>query len=187
MLETKEKILKAAKMLFSEKGYNETSTKEIAREANVNEVTIFRLFDTKSSLLQEIIANFAFEGNIINKIKDEIKGDIYKDLYIFAHVYYKFLENNIQLYKIQIKEIAEEGETFTNSIRYVAFMREYLQKKKDEGEFRGHPHMVASSMVTLIFGLFSFDVYNPDIYNEEVHHDSIMKTFVDHVIKLYCN
>ena len=186
MLETKEKILKAAKRLFSEKGYNETSTKLIAREAKVNEVTIFRLFETKSKLLQEIITNFAFEGNIIDKIKQEITGELVKDLYIFADVYYKFLENNIDVYKIQIKEIAEEGETFTNSINYVAFMRDYLQKKKDEDTFTGSPQMIASTMVTLIFGVFSFDVYNPDIYTEEVHHDSVIKEFVDHVVALYC-
>ncbi|MFW5894566.1 MAG: TetR/AcrR family transcriptional regulator [Bacillota bacterium] len=186
MLQTKEKILKAAKYLFSEKGYNETSTKKIAREAGVNEVTIFRLFETKSKLLQEIVTNFAYEGNIIDKLQEEITGDLIKDLYVFARVYYKFLENNIDLYKIQIKEIAEEGETFTNSINYVAFMKAYLQTKKNEGEFKGDPQMVASSMVTLIFGLFSFDVYNPDIYNEEVNHQTIMETFVEHIIKLYC-
>lgn len=186
MLETKEKILKAAKLLFSENGYNETSTKKIARKAGVNEVTIFRLFETKSKLLQEIVTNFAFEGNIIEKLQEELTGNLIEDLYVFARVYYKFLENNIDLYKIQIKEIAEEGETFTNSINYVQFMKEYLQTKKDEGAFKGNPQMVASSLVTLIFGLFSFDVYNPDIYNEEVHHDSIMETFVGHIIKLYC-
>lgn len=186
MLNTKEKILKAAKLLFSEKGYNETSTKQIAKEAKVNEVTIFRLFDTKSRLLQAIITNFAYEGNIIVKIKEEITGDILEDLYIFADVYYKFLENNIDLYKIQIKEIAEEGETFTNSINYVEFMKDYLEKEKEKGTFTGDPHMIASSLVTLIFGLFSFDVYNPDIYNEDVHHESIMKTFVEHIIQVYC-
>jgi AcrR family transcriptional regulator len=186
MLKTKEKILKAAKLLFSERGYKETSTKLIAKEAGVNEVSIFRHFEVKSNLLQEIITNFAFEGNIIEKIKKEITGNLTKDLHIFAHVYYMFLQNNIDLYKIQIKEIAEEGETFTNSINYVAFMRDYLQTKKDEGKFTGHPQMVASSLVSLIFGLFSFDVYNPDIYTDEVHHDSVMKAFVEHIIKVDC-
>ncbi len=185
-LSAKEKIMKAAKVLFSEYGYGETSTKRIAQKAKVNEVTIFRLFGSKSKLLQEIITNFAYEGNIIDKIKAELTGDITQDLYIFAHVYYQFLENNISLYKIQIKEISEEGVTFSNSVAYVEYMKDYLETAKENRLFHGDPQMVASSMIALIFGLFSFDVYNQNIYTSTVHHESIINTYVDHIYKLYC-
>ena len=100
MKETEEKILKAATKLFSEYGFNGVSTKKIAEVAGVNEVTIFRHFTNKSNLLQAVIKHFAFEGNIIEKVKRDITGDVEKDLRIFAEDYYMFLKNNIKMYKI---------------------------------------------------------------------------------------
>lgn len=186
MKKTEENILKAATKLFSEDGYNGVSTKRIAKEAGVNEITIFRKFNTKSELLQAVIRDFAYEGNIIQKIKHDITGNLKEDLHIFAEVYYMFLKNNIKMYKIQIKEMSEDGEKFTNSIDYVNFMKAYLQKEVDKGTFKGDPQMIASGLVAMIIGVFTFKVYNPDIY-KEVSHKAIMKRFVDDIIRLYCN
>ncbi len=185
MKKTEEKILRAATKLFSEDGYNGVSTKRIAKEAGVNEITIFRKFNTKSDLLQAVIRDFAYEGNIIEKIKQDLTGNIKEDLYIFADVYYMFLKNNIKMYKIQIKEMSEDGEKFTNSIDYVNFMKTYLQKEVVKGTFKGDPQMLASGLVAMIIGIFTFKVYNPDIY-QDVSHKAIMKRFVDDIITLYC-
>ena len=48
--ETSEKIMKVSLKLFSEQGYYPTTTKQIAEEAGVNELTIFRHFGSKSNL-----------------------------------------------------------------------------------------------------------------------------------------
>ncbi|WP_423190047.1 TetR/AcrR family transcriptional regulator [Alkalibacterium sp. f15] len=44
-------ILEASLLLFAEKGYSNTSTKDIARSANVAEGTIFKHFGSKENLL----------------------------------------------------------------------------------------------------------------------------------------
>ena len=54
-LSRKEKIMKVALSLFAEKGYVDTSTKEIALEAGVSEALIFKHFGNKDSLLAYII------------------------------------------------------------------------------------------------------------------------------------
>lgn len=46
----KEKIVAAASQLFARQGYHGTSTREIARLADVSENTIFRHFDRKEDL-----------------------------------------------------------------------------------------------------------------------------------------
>jgi AcrR family transcriptional regulator len=46
----KEKIVTAASQLFARQGYHGTSTREIARLADVNENTIFRHFARKDDL-----------------------------------------------------------------------------------------------------------------------------------------
>ncbi|MFZ4862625.1 TetR/AcrR family transcriptional regulator [Sphingobacterium sp. Mn56C] len=54
-LSRKEKIMQAALSLFAEKGYGDTSTKEIAAEAGVSEALIFKHFGNKDALLSHLI------------------------------------------------------------------------------------------------------------------------------------
>jgi AcrR family transcriptional regulator len=48
-------ILHAAIKVFSQKGFNGATTKEIAQEAGVAEGTIFRYFSTKKDILHQIL------------------------------------------------------------------------------------------------------------------------------------
>ena len=59
MSTTRERLLKAALKVFSQKGYRGATTRAIAREAGVNEVTLFRHFGAKQHLFTEIIATFS--------------------------------------------------------------------------------------------------------------------------------
>ena len=52
---TRRKILNAALDLFSEKGFHASTTRNIAKNAGVNEVTLFRHFKTKAALFQATI------------------------------------------------------------------------------------------------------------------------------------
>jgi len=184
MLTTEKKILKAATKLFSEHGYKGVSTRSIAALAGVNEITIFRHFKSKSNLLQSVIRHFAFEGNIVEKISHDITGCIKDDIVIFAEVYYMFLENNIKMYKIQIKEIDEDGKKFTNSIEYTRFMEAYFIKKVEEGKFKGDPYLVSTSIVSMIMGIFTLKEYSPDIF-EGTDYRQLITRFVEDISSLY--
>lgn len=54
-LETKEKIMKAARLLFADRGYEGTSVREIAKAAEVNIASLNYYFSSKENLFQEII------------------------------------------------------------------------------------------------------------------------------------
>ena len=51
----KDKILNSAAQLFARQGYHGTSTREIARLADVSENTIFRQFDRKEDLFWTVL------------------------------------------------------------------------------------------------------------------------------------
>jgi AcrR family transcriptional regulator len=57
---TRDKILEAALKLFSQKGFLGATTREIAREAEVAEVTLFRHFPSKEALFEEVIRRYSF-------------------------------------------------------------------------------------------------------------------------------
>ncbi|MDY0295453.1 MAG: TetR/AcrR family transcriptional regulator [Acholeplasmataceae bacterium] len=185
MRATEKKILLAATKLFSESGYSGVSTRKIAEAAGVNELTLFRIFKSKSNLLQAVIRHFAFEGNIVDKIAHEITGDLKKDIQIFTDTYYMFLQNNIKMYLIQIREIDEEGLKFTNSIDYTDYMKDYFVKKLETGEFKGDPYLVATSIVSMIMGIFTMKVHAPSIYHN-ADHKELIDRFVQDIIRLYC-
>uniref|UniRef100_A0A831XG45 TetR/AcrR family transcriptional regulator n=1 Tax=Geobacter metallireducens TaxID=28232 RepID=A0A831XG45_GEOME len=56
---TRERILDTAIGLFSTKGYLGTTTREIARQAGVAEVTLFRHFSSKEKLLEAVISHYS--------------------------------------------------------------------------------------------------------------------------------
>ncbi|HEV8357107.1 MAG TPA: helix-turn-helix domain-containing protein [Gemmatimonadales bacterium] len=54
-MDLRNRILKAASRLYAETGFRGTTTRQIARRAGVNEVTLFRRFGSKTALLHEAI------------------------------------------------------------------------------------------------------------------------------------
>lgn len=52
---TRQQLLEAAARVYSESGFRGATTRRIAEEAGVNEVTLFRLFGSKAALIQEAV------------------------------------------------------------------------------------------------------------------------------------
>ncbi len=55
MNDTEQKILDAALRVFASEGYAGATTRRIAQEADVSEVTLFRKFQSKENLLRQVI------------------------------------------------------------------------------------------------------------------------------------
>ena len=54
-MESRDRILQAAARVYAECGFRGATTRRIAAEAGVNEVTLFRIFGSKSALLDELL------------------------------------------------------------------------------------------------------------------------------------
>lgn len=61
-MDTRNSILNAAALVFSQHGFRGSTTRRIADAASVNEVTIFRYFGSKEALLQEAIRHSSGSG-----------------------------------------------------------------------------------------------------------------------------
>lgn len=64
---TEKALLQSAKRLFAEKGYENTRTLEIAKDAGVNEALIARYFGGKEGLLDAILKDPRFEDGFMNE------------------------------------------------------------------------------------------------------------------------
>ena len=68
---SRQKLLAAAARIYGESGFRGATTRRIADEAGVNEVTLFRLFGSKSALIAEAIREHAPRGTPPHGLPDE--------------------------------------------------------------------------------------------------------------------
>gem|GEM_PF-611807 len=90
--ETKQRVLAAAHMLFSTKGFANTGTADIAREADVSEGSIFYHFGSKKALLAELGVR---HGRMLIEAMEQ--GDALEDLEpgIIIPRVFEFCRNNM--------------------------------------------------------------------------------------------
>lgn len=94
-LETKAKIMEVARVLFADHGYEGTSVREIAKEAEVNVASVNYYFSSKENLFLEIMkAGFLECSEEMKARLDKHNGDIEESMVDFFRY---FLENSHNL------------------------------------------------------------------------------------------
>lgn len=74
--DTRERILNAAREVFSKKGYAGSTTKEISSVAELAEVTLFRHFETKNNLFCETISKYIVKPMLnFNSSKTKVNSE----------------------------------------------------------------------------------------------------------------
>lgn len=104
MKNTHEKIIKAARELFSTKGYAATTTKDIASSAGISEVTLFRHFESKRNLFHEALHSTLEDNTLINFYENELTYDLDTDLKRLAHYLHILHKDNGPIIKMMIKD-----------------------------------------------------------------------------------
>lgn len=105
-----EKIFKAAVTIFYEKGYNGTTTREIAKTAGVAEGTIFRYFRTKKDILRSIVIYFIDKiasGLILKNVKTiflKSEGDLKTLLKEFIYDRISLVRRMLPVSKVALTE-----------------------------------------------------------------------------------
>lgn len=112
----KNNILEAALSLFLKHGFHKVSIAEIAKEADVSQVTIYNYFESKDNLIQKVIIYY------VNKIWNE----------------YEQLFNSDMPFPEKVKTIIFEKALVANQISeefFEHFMKEYIKEDNYIMEF----------------------------------------------------
>lgn len=161
---TKDRMLTAAIDLFAEKGYKAVTTKQIAKVASVNEVTLFRYFGSKQKLFEEALHKFNADVEVRKIFEKEIVWDLEKDLLFISKMYRDLMNKNKKIIRITIKdfiglkEIEQPGLTFPRELKEI--LAEYFLEMQKRGKvIEGDPEMLAVIFLNTYFGEFvSFEV-----------------------------
>lgn len=155
---TRQRLINAALELFATQGVAETTTRQIAELAQVNEVTLFRHFGNKQGLLLAVISESAVFKDLGESLRKQANqpGSVYQALRDYASDRLQALEQVPELVLSVVGEARQYpvenrlalGRGLTQANRYVA---EYLATVIEREQL--HTHLPAEKLASLLNSL----------------------------------
>lgn len=134
-IENRDKILEAAGRVYAECGFRGATTRRIAHEAGVNEVTLFRIFGSKAALISEALASGALADP--RPALPEDPEDPERELSSWAVAHLEHLRDVRSLIVKTLGEIDERPELAEcakhGPMASYQLIRDYLGRLKDRG------------------------------------------------------
>ncbi len=184
---TRGRLIEAATQVFAQAGLQGATTREIARVAGVNEVTLFRHFASKEYLLKAVIENvLALQIEAIAH-SEEWTQDLRVDLKHYAYLYSSMLEAQEDLIRTLIGEAKRHPEAARQIIQQAAQslkekLAAYLHSGQTKGTVRPDLDLIVSiDMFTgaLLAGMLRRSAaMNPLSYSREDYIENCVDIFV---------
>ena len=158
-VDTRDRILQATITLIKERGFKGATTRAIAQEAGVNEVTIFRHFHNKTGLVQAAFEKVTYVPSLSKAIREKVEWDLQKDLLMFSMMYQQVLNENRDLIMIGLKE----GNAFPELEQLIAdiprqlkeVLVHYFQTMREKGKLiETNVEAQAMALIWINFGYF---------------------------------
>jgi AcrR family transcriptional regulator len=182
---TRDKILDTALRLFSKEGYLGATTREIAREAGIAEVTLFRHFASKEALFEEVINRNSFLPALKGTLP-EIRDLSYEEaLTVIAR---RFIETLI-LKKDLIRIMNSEMQRYPDKIRKInqtiidgtfKTLAAYFGEMQKKGMLRRFdPQAAAQAFLGMMFSYFNVEEILLHKKYRSVDTNATIKRFID--------
>jgi AcrR family transcriptional regulator len=186
----REQIMGAALRVFSQKGFERTTNKDIAQEAGITPGLIYHYFESKDDLLKAVIEEHSPVG-LIHSLPQQILDqppDIF--LHFIAQKILEITESEqfIRLMRVFLPEVVYNPSIGTFNLMAIQevseFLVNYLEAKMDNGELR---RFDASLTIQVFTGsLFAFVIRRQILhdplalkYTHEEIVESVISTMLD--------
>lgn len=149
---TDTQILKAALNIIAKEGYAGATTRQIASEAGINEVTLFRRFGNKKSLLIAVIEQ---EAESLTTSGINYTGDIQADLIRVVQFYHHLIEHRGHVVMMMMSEIPRQPElkeAMQIPFSILKKVSALIERYQEEGSLVAEPTMQA--VTGLLGGVF---------------------------------
>jgi len=98
-----ERLLDAAARVFARKGLKGATTREIAVEAGLSEMTLFRRFGTKEKLLRAVVERFF--ARRIEPPAQQPPGDLRAALLHYAKLQHRLMDESLPIIRVLLGEL----------------------------------------------------------------------------------
>jgi AcrR family transcriptional regulator len=163
----RQRLLTAAARVFARDGLNGATTRAIAREAGVNEVTLFRLFQSKDRLIAAVVGqNFGPATPAEAAFTPPMTANLRSDLAELARRYEKILQDNLPLVRTLLGEIQHHHRDHERQVFQSVFrpLKEALLARLIAARKSGHlrPGIRADLIADLLGGMIFTGVLRRD-------------------------
>lgn len=140
------KIINAARAVFIEKGYAETSMSEIAARVGINRPTLHYYFRTKEKMFQAVFSGIV--SSVIPKVFEALmqrEKTISERIENIIDAYYALFLENPHLPMFMLRELNRDSELLINTIKELQVVESAhnainsLQNEMDEGKLNQVP------------------------------------------------
>jgi TetR/AcrR family transcriptional regulator len=190
---TRKKILTAAEMEFSEKGYYGARIDAIARAAKVNKRMIYEYYGKKDELYKAV---FSYVYSRLGEKESEVleaETDCIKAVKKIIAFYFNYLAENPSYINLLLQENLNKGRAIKNmdfsKTRSIGFknLRNHIEAGKKKGIFRKNvkAEEVEISILMFTFANFSNHYTLSHLINKDLIDPPVMKRRLKHVTDLF--
>ena len=183
-MDVRDKILRAAVTVFAEVGFRGATTRRIAQEAGVNEITLFRHFGSKDRLLHEAISRSELAPAAPQLPVEPRRPRA--ELMAWAREHFEHLHQRRSLICTCMAEMSEHPEIIpidNPSTRSVEQLRDYLCKLRSGGftTVTFDAEIVAPMFLGMLFSDALGRQFMPAVYTKSP--DKTLEAYVDFFLR----
>jgi AcrR family transcriptional regulator len=134
--DSRERILEAAARVYAQYGFRGATTRLIAQEAGVNEVTLFRLFGSKAQLFDELLHK-QLHGSTVPLLPDEPGEDVESELTEWCAILLGQMRASRSFLRKMVGETEERPEAARSACagphRAAESLERYVQRLRERG------------------------------------------------------
>lgn len=158
-----EQLLTAALKVFAAAGTRGATTRRIAQEAGVNEVTLFRHFGSKEALIKQAVSS-TNDGVMLVRLPEH-PVDPQEELLAWSRMHYQFLFSIRSFIRIGMAEFVEHPEVTRAAcqfpVRIANDLHDYLTRLRAEGLAGGDWN--ARAAASMLMGALFADAMGRDV------------------------
>ena len=182
-MEIREQLLRAAVKVYSTAGTRGATTRRIAEEAGVNEVTLFRHFGSKEALLRDAVQTI-YDHSVLTRLPAD-PVDPGSELMQWCRHHHQFLVHIRSILRTSMAESVEHPEHVAQAcklpISIADELHAYLLKLRAKGLARGAWNARAAS--ALLMGALFADATQRDMMPRRFPYSE--REAVRHYVKLF--
>jgi len=176
---TEEKIMEAARKVFTHKGYAATRTRDIAEEAGINLALLNYYFRSKKKLFDLVMEEkiHTFFGGIF-PILDNPNTSVEEKIETLTAFYIDMISQNTDLPIFVLNEIRSRPAEFGNigKVRELIFKTHFMQQLKEKRPDVEPIQFLLSILGMIIFPFIALPVIeNSGVLDKEKYREALMK------------
>jgi AcrR family transcriptional regulator len=189
--ELRTKILQSAKELFMEKGYDDTSIRNIAERIEYSPTTIYLYFKDKDDIFHALHS----EGfTLLNQYFKPLAhvADPFERLKAISKAYVTFAMENGEFYDLMfiirspMKSLDKEDPNWEEGNRAFGFLQGTIMECQNKGYFKGlDPEIFAFTTWSMVHGICSLEIRNRCSVVSELNQENLAQKATDMIIEIF--